>query len=236
MIIPRMEYPVVWQMVKSATWQSSMFLLNSFQILFLLFFLLLNSVFSLLASVTFNTWDRGMDCLGRRRVILDREGNHPYLVRYYLLFRHDTSGDSHIERPAFNLFIHHILKSDEEDLHDHPWSYFTCILAGGYWETVGKLATDGGNDTIAKIESVRHWRRPGFMQRVPSDHTHRLELEKDEITNLELPCWTLFVHFKRTRPWGFYIQNNGEVEWETSIIFVARKVNRLSMVTIQQMM
>jgi len=162
-----------------------------------------------------------MDYLGRKRVITDRDDKQPYLVRYYLLFKRDENDPV---KPPFNLFVHHILKSDGVDLHDHPWAYFTCILAGGYWETVGKLVvSDDDADRVTDIVPTRSWRRPGFMQKVPAVHTHRLELEKDEDTGVEKPCWTLFAHFERTRPWGFYIQNNGETEWETSDHYLSRK-------------
>ena len=61
---------------------------------------------------------------GRHRIIYDRLSNEPYLERYYLLFK---------DRKwfPFNIFIHKILKSDLDDLHDHPWPYFTLILKGG---------------------------------------------------------------------------------------------------------
>ena len=70
-----------------------------------------------------------MDKLGRKRIIMDRANKEPYLIRYYLLF---------IERKnfPFNIFIHHILKDDDEDLHDHPWGFFSLILNGGYRETI----------------------------------------------------------------------------------------------------
>ena len=69
----------------------------------------------------FMTW------LGRYRVIMDRQNNEPYLERYYLFLKDRSSF-------PFNIFLHKFLKSDPDDLHDHPWGYFTFILGGGYWE------------------------------------------------------------------------------------------------------
>ena len=65
----------------------------------------------------------------RKRVIMDRTENEPYLERYYVLFK---------ERVTFpyNVFLHKFLKSDPDEVHDHPWNYATLILKGGYWEWI----------------------------------------------------------------------------------------------------
>ena len=65
--------------------------------------------------------------LDRYRVIFDRDDNEPYLERYYLFLKNRKSF-------AFNITLHRILKSDLDDLHDHPWPWVTVILKGGYWE------------------------------------------------------------------------------------------------------
>jgi hypothetical protein len=64
---------------------------------------------------------------GRYRIIMDRVDNQPYLERYYVFLRDR-------ERFPFNVFVHKFLKSDTEDVHDHPWPFLTVILKGGYWE------------------------------------------------------------------------------------------------------
>jgi hypothetical protein len=54
-----------------------------------------------------------LDRLGRRRVVMDRVNNEPYLERYYLFLKdRDTF--------PFNIFLHKFLRSDPDDLHDHP--------------------------------------------------------------------------------------------------------------------
>jgi len=65
--------------------------------------------------------------LGRYRVIHDRLDNEPYLERYYVFLKDR-------ERFPFNVFVHKFLKSDPDDVHDHPWPFATLILKGGYWE------------------------------------------------------------------------------------------------------
>ncbi len=82
-----------------------------------------------------------MDILGRRRVITDRNNNEPYLIRYYLFLKERKNF-------PFNLTLHKVLKSDEATLHDHPWSYATFIVSGGYYENTPER---------------RFWRGPGHF-------------------------------------------------------------------------
>ena len=122
-----------------------------------------------------------LDRIGRKRVILDRLSNEPYLTRYYLLFK---------ERKwfPFNIFLHNFHKGDPDDLHDHPWPYCTIILKGGYWEY---LETGG-----------RKWRSAGTGRIAGSRSLHRIELEPG------VDCWTLFIPGPQLREWGFV--DNGE--------------------------
>jgi len=140
-------------------------------------------VMQYIGRLVFILWDSGMNSLGRKRLILDRENKEPYLIRYYVLFK-DRS-----ETQSFNIFIHKIIKSDdEESLHDHPWRYFTFILGGGYYETVF-------ND---KNQLVQHWRQPRTYYSYPATHRHKIILKPD------IPCWTVFIPFARERDWGFW--------------------------------
>jgi hypothetical protein len=59
----------------------------------------------------------------RHRVIMDRVNGEPYLERYYVFLKDR-------DRFPFNIFVHKFLKSDPDDVHDHPWPYFTIILKG----------------------------------------------------------------------------------------------------------
>ena len=113
---------------------------------------------------------------GRKRVILDRQSSEPYLTRYYLLFK---------DRPSwfpFNVFIHNFHKGDPDDLHDHPWPYFTFILRGGYYEHTPK---------------GRYWRGRFHCRLALSTSLHRIELRPDCDT------WTLFIPGLKVRDWGF---------------------------------
>jgi len=132
-----------------------------------------------------------MQKLGRYRVIMDRQDNQPYLERYYLFLKDR-------QRFPFNIFIHKFLKSDPDDLHDHPWGYATFILRGGYWE---------------HTPQGKFWRGAGHFRVCTANSLHRIELEP------EVTAWTMFIPFAQTRAWGFV--HNGE--WIDSDQYLAKR-------------
>ena len=163
----------------------------------------ISTIYFGLHFVTVNTYsgllfllNEGFERTGRKRIIMDRTDEEPYLVRYYLFLKERDNF-------PFNIFIHKFLKSDPDDLHDHPWGFRTVILKGGYWE---------------HTEEGKFWREPGFTQSVRPMHKHRVELKPN------CTCWTLFIPYRRVREWGFY--RNGE--WiESEEYFKKRKQEKL---------
>lgn len=115
-----------------------------------------------------------------RKKVITRSSNEPYLIRYTL-----------IKNKWFSIKIHKILLSDDACWHDHPWSFISFILKGGYKEYSDK----NPNGKFFKPLSVL-WR--------PAEWKHRLEITQ--------PCWTLIISFKRKRKWGFFTKE-GWVEW-----------------------
>jgi len=132
---------------------------------------------------------------GRYRVIMDRVENEPYLERYYLFLKER-------ERFLFNVFLHKFLRSDPDDVHDHPWPYFTIILRGGYYEWIPQFDSAG-----RKFGEIGHWRGPGHFRVSSATSYHRIELDPD------VTCWTLFMPGIKTRDWGFLVKNKW-VQWE----------------------
>jgi hypothetical protein len=124
----------------------------------------------------------------RKRIIMDRQCNEPLLTRYYLFLK---------ERKhfPFNVFLHKFHKGDPGDLHDHPWPYFTLILAGGYYEWVPKMWNG------CKVGEVRKWRGAGHFRFCSATSYHRIEL-KEGVTP-----WTLFMPGPQTREWGFLVRD-----------------------------
>jgi hypothetical protein len=132
-----------------------------------------------------------LDRLGRKRIIMDRVSNEPLLTRYYLFLK----DRKHF---PFNVFLHKFHKGDPDDIHDHPWSYFTLILKGGYYEWIPEFNPDG-----SKSCEIRKWRGPGHFRMSSPTSYHRIEL-KEEITP-----WTLFMPGPHKREWGFLVND----EW-----------------------
>jgi hypothetical protein len=106
------------------------------------------------------------------------------------------------ERFPFNIFLHKFLKSDPDDVHDHPWPYFTIILKGGYWEWIPEFNSQG-----EKIGEIAHWRGPGSFRWCSADSYHRIELDP------AVTAWTLFMPGPKQRDWGFLVRNRW-IQWE----------------------
>lgn len=131
---------------------------------------------------------RWLERIGRKRIVMDRQHNEPYLERYYLFLKDR-------KRFPFNIFLHHFLKGDPDDVHDHPWPYFTLILKGGYWEWIPQMVNG------RQIGEYAVWRSPGHFRFCKSTSYHRIELDPS------VECWTLFMPGPQKREWGFLVKN-----------------------------
>jgi len=136
-----------------------------------------------------------LEQLGRKRIVMDRVNDEPYLERYYVFLKDRTWF-------PFNVFLHKFLKSDPDDVHDHPWPYATLILKGGYWEWIPQFNSNG-----EKFNEVAKWRGPGHFRTCAATSYHRIELDPN------VTAWTLFVPGLKQRDWGFLVQNKW-VQWE----------------------
>jgi hypothetical protein len=144
-----------------------------------------------------------LEKVGRKRVVLDRESNEPYLERYYLFLKDR-------KKFPFNIFLHKFLKSDPDDLHDHPWPYATLILKGGYYEWIPQFNSEG-----KKAGEIGVWRSPGHFRICSATSYHRIELDPD------ITCWTLFMPGPQKREWGFatrkgWVQHEQYIEGKTN--------------------
>jgi hypothetical protein len=119
--------------------------------------------------------------LGRYRLIPDRRTGEDYMHRYYLFLK-DRSWF------PFNFTLHKIVKSDDPIFHDHPWSYMTIVLKGGYWEWTPVFDSSAGE---------YHW----------------LELDPEVG-----PATTLFFMGPQQREWGFLVDKAKKktqwIQWE----------------------
>jgi hypothetical protein len=130
-----------------------------------------------------------LEKIGRKRIVMDRVNNEPYLERYYLFLKDR-------KKFPFNIFLHKFLRSDPDDVHDHPWPYATIILKGGYWEWIPQF-----NSLGEKVGEISVWRKPGHFRICSATSYHRIELDPS------VECWTLFMPGPQRREWGFLVKN-----------------------------
>ena len=133
---------------------------------------------SILGSSVYKSFVFVMKLLNRYRIIYDKATGEPYLERFYIFLR-----DRDKSPFPFNIFLHRFIRSDTDELHDHPWAFRTLILSGGYWE---------------HTEEGTYWRGAGSYRYASADTFHRVELDESNPR-----CWTLFVPSKAYKDWGF---------------------------------
>ena len=112
-----------------------------------------------------------MNKLGRYRIINDRKTGAPYLERYYLFLKdRDTF--------PFNVFLHKFVKSDPDDLHDHPWNYSTFIIKEANTPSHVSWHQDLTYWGFSHDDQVSVWlalspanELSGAMQMIPESHT-----------------------------------------------------------------
>lgn len=128
--------------------------------------------------------------------IIYRADNKPYLIRYTLF-----------KCKWFAIRIHHILLSDDDCLHDHPWDFVSIILKGGYYEKHDKDVV-AINYPFVYPHSYRSkkWYKIGNVLFRKAEWKHSLELRPGET------CWTFVIMFKDKREWGFWTKK-GWVKW-----------------------
>ena len=130
-----------------------------------------------------------LERMGRKRIVMDRQSDEPYLERYYLFLKDR-------DRFPFNVFLHKFLKGDPDDVHDHPWPYATLILKGGYYEWLPQFDSKGN-----KIAEMCVWRGPGSFRICSANSYHRIELDPS------VTAWTLFMPGPKKQDWGFLVNN-----------------------------
>jgi 3'-phosphoadenosine 5'-phosphosulfate (PAPS) 3'-phosphatase len=152
--------------------------------------LIIAMILSPLLLLLFKYWNKAflvlITALWPHLDILDSE-NKSYLRRFFF------SPKTKWYRPRF---LHYIAQSDAgRNPHDHPGSFYTTILKGGYAEStyypkhVNFRKT--GKSCVVKLH------RPGATIFNPEGHTHMVELMG--------PTWTWVKGWIRGKPWHFWI-------------------------------
>lgn len=109
--------------------------------------------------------------------------DHPelnYLTRWRL-----------VQTPWFGIFVHRMDGPDARPtLHDHPYSFVSFVLKGGYREQ--RL------DTRTRDEFMHDIRHVNVMRRDDAHYIYKL---------LRVPTWTLLFVGARRRTWGYLWQS-----------------------------
>lgn len=117
------------------------------------------------------------------------EGGRFAFLKWYHIIVHGLPYLSRlriVDTPWFGVYLHKIMSTDGQDPHDHPYSFVSLVLRGGYVEEL---------DSIYEKEVVP--RRTLSLHKLNFRQFHR-------ITQLEqTPTWTLVVRGRRRQNWGF---------------------------------
>lgn len=158
-------------------------------------------------------------CLRTNRVLHITGTGGPddiYLVRYYVF-----------KSEYFNIFIHQFLRSDRDDMHDHPWHFATYLVRGAYtevkWDEKAKRESwtrrfnypkDGPHCDVGSYNGLV-FRKATDQHKVLVDQTNTYE------TRHKAPL-TVCVTGPLIREWGFVktladgISTNGvAVKWNS---------------------
>lgn len=151
-----------------------------------------------------------------------------YMIRYYV-----------VKSRWFNFFIHQFLRSDRDDLHDHPWNFCTYLVRGAYTE-------QKYNDQTGTVERTRRENlvipysysvKPGVPKdavRIPEEFVerktflrkqntfvfrkatdlHRVVVDQDlKESRKDEAALTLFFSGPHVREWGF-VQAGKWIPWK----------------------
>jgi len=111
------------------------------------------------------------------------------------------------------VYIHVFLRSDRDDLHDHPWNFCTWIARGDYIEErlLGLPSLSSDAKTVSTYRSAdKNW----FIKRKATD-MHRVILKRSySIEELDVAPMTLCITGPVKREWGF-LKDGIWVKWKT---------------------
>ena len=115
-----------------------------------------------------------------------------YLRRWWLLPRNNR----------FNVYLHNMLKDDDDILHDHMYWSLSLVLTDGLDEVYAPHPKDDslvcawvGLDYI-DLEKYKRTIREGQLVLRSPHMAHQLIVKK--------PAWTLFITGPRVKEWGFW--------------------------------
>jgi hypothetical protein len=157
-----------------------------------------------------DTWETTRRAGLYRRLTLRRADGEVYLDRWSIT--HDRIG---------GVMLHRMQAPDPGvDLHDHPWSFVSVVLWGGYVElradtrdasVIAQAAEQ--NPQRFTYRGVPVARRPGSIRTMRLDECHTVA------RLFRRTSWTLVIKGPRRRLWGFYLPTGymPEAEYDATV-------------------
>lgn len=106
-----------------------------------------------------------------------------------------------VQTPWFAVYLHDIYEPDgDRDPHDHPWTFWSFVLRGGYTEALHPFPHVDSSFSTPNV-----WKR-FTLHRMGQESAHR-------ITEIQPGLKTLIFTGPRTRNWGFHTED-GFVPWQ----------------------
>lgn len=136
-----------------------------------------------------------------RRMRLRRADGEIYLDRWGLQL---VDAD---ETALCGAFLHRMQAPDPGiDLHDHPWTFWSFVIKGGYLEFRQESRRTGRFSMIPETSMRRRW----SWRKMRLDECHRIfSLWRNR------PVWTLVLHGPDRRTWGFFLDGSGRwMQWQ----------------------
>lgn len=119
-----------------------------------------------------------------------------YLIRYYV-----------VRSKWFNFFIHQFLRSDKDDLHDHPWHFVTYLVNGAYTEKKWN-EEDGEIGICRRANYVNKFDQSIISNRLiyrKATDQHQVVVDRDlKHEQKEQASLTLCFTGPTIREWGFW--------------------------------
>lgn len=118
--------------------------------------------------------------------LITTNGRTLYLARFWLT--PPTTSETGGLESGLSELLHRIVEPDDaRAFHDHPWSFTSIVLAGGYVEE--RQTEDGLRREVRDVGSV----------------AFRETLDLHRVAEVEPGTWTRVTTGKRRRTWGFWL-------------------------------
>ena len=167
-----------------------------------------------------------LDAIDRGHFLIITGRNHadPYLLRCWLTppkTSNPTEKTDERQESGASVLLHLIARPDDDEaLHDHPWSFRTTILAGGYDEEI----PDDTYRDYADLDEPGHGpTKTRTVTRHPGDTIFHTATDLHRIRTIHGACWTLVSTYTRCRNWGFHPPGQ---PWIPFADFLAAKKDR----------